>query len=156
MSEQTSDIPVTEAAKKLARPRRLYRDRENALKAEIRRLRAEIDAAPVASPDALQAPRVGVQQADAPAYRDDDTVPEWTTPATLCGFRLDEEVTIASEKRTARTFRPGSRYTNVPYGMIRQALALWGAYADARQQLLIDRGIGRGRGPSLGEWDLGS
>ena len=152
MSEQTSDIPVTAAAKR--GPRRLYREREQALKAEIRRLQAELAAAPAAPADAPRAAEAAPLPPE-PVYGDDDLVPEWTTPATLCGFRLDEEVTVGSEKRTIRTVRPGSRYPNVPHGMIRQALALWGAYASERQQLLVDRGIGRGHGPSLGEWDFG-
>jgi hypothetical protein len=155
MSEQTSDIPNVTPAAKPAKPRRLYREREQALKAEIRRLAAELAAAPAARPDTAPAAAAPVQPVE-PVYGDDDLVPEWTTPATLCGFRLDEEVTVGSERRTIRTFRPGSRYTNIPYGMIRQALALWGAYASERQQLLVDRGIGRGRGPSLGEWDFGT
>ena len=78
------------------------RDRENALKAEIRRLRAEIDAAPVASPMRCRRRAWASSKPHAPAYRDDDTVPEWTTPATLCGFRLDEEVTIARARSGRR------------------------------------------------------
>jgi hypothetical protein len=154
MSEQTSDIPVTDAARQKARPRRLYREREQALKAEIRRLQAELAAAPAAHADTPHAAAAAPLPPE-PVYGDDDLVPEWTTPSMLCGFRLDEEVTVGSERRTIRTFRPGCRYTNVPHGMIRQALALWGAYASERQQLLVDRGIGRGHGPSLGEWDFG-
>jgi len=106
-----------------------------ALRDEIKRLKAQLACAPAAAPgQAAAAP------AAAPVYTDEDLVPEWTTPAELCGFRLDEEVTVGSEKRKAQTFRPGHTYRNVAYGVIRQAMALWGAYADSRRMLMVNRG----------------
>lgn len=110
-----------------------------AMQAEIDQLKAQLAAAPKERPTAPL--RVGgTQVMDTPAYTDTDLVPEWVTPSELCGVRLDEEVTIGSAKGKAHTFRPGTVYRNVEFGIIRQAMALWGAYALGQRELLINRG----------------
>lgn len=119
------------------------------LEAEILALKAQLAEAPAARETAPAT-------TEEPVYQDTDDVPQWVTPSEMCGFRLDEAVTVGSEKGKARTFRPGAVYRDVPFGIIRQALALWGAYASGRNALLVNRGNLRpgSHGDYLGELEV--
>lgn len=109
-----------------------------AMEAEIARLKAQLASAPAAPVAPLVSGQPAV--ATAPAYTDTDIVPEWVTPSELGGVRLDEEVTIGSTTRKERSFRPGTVYRNVEFGVIRQAMAIWSAYAHGQRELLVNRG----------------
>jgi hypothetical protein len=129
---------------------------EAALKAEIARLKGELAASPPPPPPPPSAVLGDHAVVATPAYRDDDIVPEWTCPSEISGVRLDEPATIGSALGRTRTVVPGRVYRGLTYGFIRQVLAILGAYAWSKKELMVDRGIGRGSGPSLGEWDFGT